>query len=303
MKRTMLATALTFILAGMAGMAAPNARADDYNLGSIMPLGDSITMGYPVEGGYRDPLYDRLHAHGYTFSFVGSSTENPSSTLTDAGQAQHEGHSGYFIWGGNDLSSPPIVNGNVTSGLYENLGDWIGPGKAAPDIILLMAGTNDMYQDYQRATAPDRLTALINRIYYYQPSVSLFVASITPLKDTAKDAYVQTYNAAIPGIVSDQRTRLGRDVRFVDMYGALTTGDLYGDGVHLAGSGDEAMAQAWYDAVTTPTPEPGTLVLLATALLGLLAYTWRKRRNWNTPVVGATDPRDLSAMDVRFTRI
>ena len=301
MKKTMLAAALTCTLAGMALIAAPNVRADNYNLGSIMPLGDSITMGYPVEGGYRDPLYDRLDAHGYTFSFVGSSAENPSSTLTDAGQAQHEGHSGYFIWGGNDLSSPPIVSGNVTSGLYENLDDWIGPGKASPNIILLMAGTNDMYHDYQRATAPDRLTALIDQIYYYQPSVSLFVASIAPLKDAAKDAYAQTYNAAIPGIVSDQRAFYGRNVWFVDMYGALTTGNLYGDGVHLADSGDEKMAQAWYDAVTS-VPEPNTLVLLATGLLGLLAYAWQKHRNWNTPI-DAADPRDLSAMDVRFTRI
>jgi hypothetical protein len=28
----------------------------------------------------------------------------------------------------------------------------------------------------------------------------------------------------------------------------------------------------------TPTPEPSTLVLLASGLIGLLAYTWRKRR-------------------------
>ena len=34
-----------------------------------------------------------------------------------------------------------------------------------------------------------------------------------------------------------------------------------------------------YDVVMTPTPEPGTLVLLITAGLGALAFAWRRRRS------------------------
>ena len=34
-----------------------------------------------------------------------------------------------------------------------------------------------------------------------------------------------------------------------------------------------------YDVVMTPTPEPGTLVLLITAGLGVLVYAWRRRRS------------------------
>ena len=40
--------------------------------------------------------------------------------------------------------------------------------------------------------------------------------------------------------------------------------------------------QFWIDNVrldqTSPIPEPGTLALLATGLIGLLAYAWRKRK-------------------------
>ena len=35
---------------------------------------------------------------------------------------------------------------------------------------------------------------------------------------------------------------------------------------------------AWGDLTYTTVPEPGVLVLLATGLIGLLAYAWRKRR-------------------------
>src|SRR5712692_3908966 len=49
---------------------------------TIMPLGDSITYGFPVPGGYRNRLYSDLRNAGYSFSFVGTSTDNPSSLLT-----------------------------------------------------------------------------------------------------------------------------------------------------------------------------------------------------------------------------
>lgn len=264
--------ALLCVFVGMVVVAPPEVRADSCSLGTIMPLGDSITMGYPVEGGYRDPLCVLLSNSGYDFSFVGSSTENASSALVRAGQASHEGHGGYFIRG--DLDSPPIANGIAASGLYEHLGDWIGPGAATPDAILLMIGTNDIYHNYCRATASERLKDLIDRIYDYRPDVSLFVASIPPMTDPIKNAYAATYNTAIPDIAGCQR-RSGRDVRFVDMYRAIATSDLYADGVHLAAGGDRKMARAWYDALTMDVPEPCSLWLAISGLSGIMGYAWR----------------------------
>jgi hypothetical protein len=48
---------------------------------TIMPLGDSITYGvreYPLNvlGGYRTRLYSDLRDAGYSFSFIGTLTEN-----------------------------------------------------------------------------------------------------------------------------------------------------------------------------------------------------------------------------------
>ena len=45
---------LAGLLATFAWQAAQTAQAAD--LGKVMPLGDSITLGVPVNGGYRDPL-------------------------------------------------------------------------------------------------------------------------------------------------------------------------------------------------------------------------------------------------------
>jgi hypothetical protein len=53
-------------------------------------------------------------------------------------------------------------------------------------------------------------------------------------------------------------------------FGALPLGHNWG--VHFASH------NGLYDLVITAVPEPGTIVLLATGLLGLLAYAWRKRR-------------------------
>jgi hypothetical protein len=40
----------------------------------------------------------------------------------------------------------------------------------------------------------------------------------------------------------------------------------------------ESVGGTWIGAVSYQTPEPGTVVLLATGLIGLLAYAWRKRK-------------------------
>jgi hypothetical protein len=85
-----------------AGLMAGNAQAAD--LGKIMPMGDSITLGVPVAGGYRDPLYTLLNTRGDTFTLVGSLTDYATTTLSNAGQTHHEGHSGYTIADGGGRS-------------------------------------------------------------------------------------------------------------------------------------------------------------------------------------------------------
>ena len=209
------------------------------DLGKIMPMGDSITLGVPVAGGYRDPLYTLLTNRADTFTFVGSQTGYATDALTAAGQAHHEGHSGFVI-----------TNGTGRTGLDENLASWIGSGKESPDKIILMIGSNDINLGYNMTNAPARLSDFITHIYGYRPHVRLYVASIIPMVGHESD--VQAFNAAIPDIVVSHRA-LGHDVVYVPMHDALNISTDLSDGLHPNALGYLHMAQAWDTALHATT--------------------------------------------------
>ena len=248
---------LAGFLAVFIGQATQTARAAD--LGKIMPLGDSITLGSNVTGGYRDPLYTLLTNRADTFTFVGSQTGSATTPLTAAGQDHHEGHSGYVI-----------TNGASRTGLDENLASWLG-GSVNPDKILLMIGSNDINIGYNMTNAPARLSDLITHIYSYRPSVRLYVASLIPMSGHETD--VQAFNAAIPGIVASHRA-LGRDAIYVPMYDALNISTDLADGLHPNALGYQHMAQAWDTAlhastnltVTVASPANNQMFAVGTAL-------------------------------------
>ncbi|ROO62363.1 lysophospholipase L1-like esterase [Micromonospora sp. Llam0] len=207
----------------------------------IMPLGDSITDGFNVPGGYRIDLWQKFQAGGYTVDFVGSQSNGPAS-LPDR---NHQGHSGWRI----DQIDANIVN-------------WLNASD--PQTILLHIGTNDITQNRDLPNAPNRLAALIDKITNTAPDAHLFVATIIPA--SFSDAQFRAYNSAIPQIVQS-RANAGRRVHLVDMYSALTTADL-ADGVHPNATGYSKMATRWYDALLSvpgslnpgggPSPSPTT---------------------------------------------
>ncbi len=187
----------------------------------VMPLGDSITDGFNVPGGYRVDLWQKFLNGGYTVDFVGSMRNGPGSL----GDRDHEGHSGWTI-------------GQID----QNITGWLGT--YSPQTILLHIGTNDVYGP-DPAGAPARLATLVDRITALAPDAILFVATIIPLG--WDDANLRALNAAIPGIV-DGAAGAGKKVHLVDMFSALNAGDL-ADGVHPHAGGYSKMATAWYEAL------------------------------------------------------
>jgi lysophospholipase L1-like esterase len=245
-RRWILGLALAAGLA-LAGAVSPvgAAQAAESNGGvRVMPLGDSITEGTQVPGGYRIGLWQRLSGAGYRVDFVGTQFNGPAAL----GDHDHQGHPGWRI---------DQIDANITG--------WLGTAK--PRTVLLHIGTNDVLQNYNVSSAPSRLSTLVDHIVAAAPTADVFVATLIPLASAGQEAAVRTFNAALPGIVQS-KVNSGKRVHLVDMHAALTSADLI-DGIHPTAAGYDKMAAVWYAALrsvsgsigeTTGTPASGALV-------------------------------------------
>ncbi|WP_370318798.1 carbohydrate binding domain-containing protein [Actinoplanes sp. ATCC 53533] len=210
----------------VAGTAIPGdaARAESNGGVRVLPLGDSITEGTQVPGGYRIGLWQRLAAAGYRTDFVGSQFNGPAAL----GDHDHEGHPGWRI---------DQVDAAITG--------WVTATR--PRSVLLHLGTNDVLQNYNLASAPARLSTLIDHITAAAPEADVFVATIVPLASASQETAGRAFNATIPGIVRN-KVNAGRHVHLVDMHAALNTADLI-DGVHPTAGGYDKMAATWFAAL------------------------------------------------------
>ena len=226
---------VALVAASLVGLGATSAEAAAVFVTPtrIMPLGDSITWGKGGDGGggYRPPLVQSMVVGRYSSDMVGAQRTGPP----DLYDQDHEGYPGYRIDQIAALAPSQLVT-------YR------------PDFVLLMIGTNDVLQQYQLATAPDRLSALIDLITDTAPSAHLIVASITPLADPSRDADARAYNAAIPDIVA-AKAAMGKQVSFINMYSVITVADLI-DGVHPGQSGYNKMAAAWNERLVAMREAP-----------------------------------------------
>lgn len=281
---------------------------------TIMPLGDSLTWGFDGvngspgylagldTGGYRSPLYSLLTAQtGIGINYVGVSNENPSPTLTAAGQTAQDGFNGYRIdqitanLAGEEIPYTSIAD---YGGYWLTGGGGTGRGPETANVILLQIGANDIVQDYDPSFtgtpgtesastfATDmtlRLETLINAIMYDEPGATLLIDGTTPITNPYlgdANSIVQDYDSDIAHLIATQYA--GDKVDYVNMYKAFldpgtstVNSSLFGgDGLHLSTQGYAVMAQTWAGAIesdVTITPEPSTFALFGTGMLALLA--------------------------------
>ncbi|MCZ7438732.1 ricin-type beta-trefoil lectin domain protein [Micromonospora sp. WMMC241] len=224
--------ALAMAVAGVLTPAGPAAAESNGGV-RVMPLGDSITEGTQVPGGYRIGLWQRLAAGGYRVDLVGSQFNGPGNL----GDHDHEGHPGWRI---------DQIDANITG--------WLNTYQ--PRTVLLHIGTNDILQNYNVSTAPNRLSTLIDRITATAPNADVFVAQIIPLANAGQESAVRTFNNALPGIVQ-AKVNAGKRVHLVDQHSALTTADLI-DGIHPTATGYDKMAAVWYRALQAVSGSIGT---------------------------------------------
>ena len=244
----LFAVAVLTGVAGLVGVAVGPAGAESNGGVRVMPLGDSITEGTQVPGGYRIGLWQRMAAAQYRIDLVGSQFNGPANL----GDHDHEGHPGWRI-----------------DQIDASIAGWLRT--STPRTVLLHIGTNDILQNYNVSSAPQRLSTLIDHITSGAPAADVFVATIIPLASASQEDAVRTFNAAIPGIVQS-KVNAGRHVHLVDQHSALTAADLI-DGIHPTATGYDKMAARWFAALqsvpgsigdpagstpspTTPSPSP-----------------------------------------------
>ncbi|MFJ8637072.1 GDSL-type esterase/lipase family protein [Streptomyces sp. NPDC093568] len=191
---------------------------------TVMATGDSITDGVnsSTGNGYRYWYYESLTGISgimkRSVDFVGSQRSG------DMADPHHEGHPGFRI---DEIARMTACSVRAHR----------------PNLVTLHAGTNDMNQNHQLDTAPERLGALIDQILRDAPETTVLVATLIPSTKEGMQDKIDRYNAELPRIV-DQRRAQGKHVMLVNM-GELTTADV--DGSHPNDDGYRKMAQAFLD--------------------------------------------------------
>ena len=186
-----------------------SSKAEDI---SILPFGDSITAGNGY-GGYRARMAANLTSASYTFHLLGSQTmpnggETAPSLRPPHDGLRHEGHGGWRI---DQLDANLDGNTNVDAGgkggYFITGGHGTGRTTLKPDVICVLAGINDINQNYgqkeaagQRMNSTDlmpilqaRMTSLVDNLHSLTPDSHILLSNVIPyanglLKDTVTGA-------------------------------------------------------------------------------------------------------------------
>ncbi len=208
----------------------------------IMPLGDSLTSGYRQYVSYRYDLWFDLVEAGFDVDFVGGNrtTEgNPNlgwypNYLTTFDR-DHEGYSGYQT---HELLE--IIR--RTSAIHQ------------PDIVLLLAGVNDIWAQGAGgvANARFRLRDIIENIRAFVPEVTILLGLMHPYS-ALNNEFIEPLNDAI-GTVAAELDTAESPVILVDHYTGFDIGSMAWDGVHHNRVGEAWIAENWFEVLADILP-------------------------------------------------
>lgn len=189
----------------------------------VMPLGSSTTAGNgsSTGNGYRDYLRQEL-SFSPQDDLVGS---NLAGTMDDR---DNEGWPGYRI---DEIAGKAVCAVRA----YQ------------PNVITVLAGGNDIIQDYQVADAPFRLQKLINQLISDDDGVTVVVGAIQPVTSTpAATQRAAAYNRSQEAVVNKMADS---GLKVVWAPNALTTGDIGPDSIHPGDDGYRKVAVGFADAI------------------------------------------------------
>ncbi|MEB3341988.1 Calx-beta domain-containing protein, partial [Okeania sp.] len=224
----------------------------------ILPLGDSNTSGYSKSspGGYRINLWRSLDGAGYNLDFVGTAYNGPSDIDRD-----HEGRGAFTINHLIDNTVTQFQGYNTPSvATYTTIEDTLGTYD--PDMVLLMAGTNDIREGDDVDTAIADLEELVDRIVIAAPDTHVLVGSILPnTANATREAKTIEFSSRVESEIVQPQVNAGNYVSFVDIFNApLIPSDFTSDGTHLTSGGYDKLAEVWEDAIINTVVAEDTLI-------------------------------------------
>ena len=238
----------------------------------VMALGDSITAGVGAfgskidDGGYRGALAKLLIKNGFNVKFVGSRSDYSASIDERA----HEGWPGYVLRSFPSDPGPGQLYGSLVRKAIQ---------RNKPDLILLMAGTNDLLRlekrdgGYTLANIAHSMDLLLGEIFRQRPDVRVIVAPVvaSPLVDVCTLAHFDGDDSCGPASAENLAT-LVRDYSsrgfHISLARAMSAAvprdrDHFPDGIHPCGAGGyAAVASVWYQAISAITQAASAAALI-----------------------------------------
>ncbi|KAJ7243855.1 hypothetical protein B0H12DRAFT_819301 [Mycena haematopus] len=202
-----------------------------------LPAGDSITFGYQSStgNGYRYDLQQIIRAPPWTTGGVVSRQSSENETIVDfigsvdsgtMPDPENEGHSGAEI---------AAIGGYLLPDLSQN-----------PNVIFLLAGTNDINNNDDIADAPTRLIAVVDSITSALPTAAVLVGTLPLNGNPDIETEVETFNDNITQSLL-RRTADGMRVYPVSMEN-IGPSDM-ADNLHPNDQGYAIMADCWFSAL------------------------------------------------------
>lgn len=228
----------------------------------IQPLGNSITQAEKGHNSYRRPLWHMTQAAGWNVDFVGSEDKLDGGD-TPPNPDYDQDHEGHWGWTAAELA--------------EDLPTWLQD--YTPDAVLLHAGHNDLKASGSDNTVIqntfNNLEDIINILRNDNPNVTIFLAQLIPSTLEPRAHRIPIFNDQVPAFAAGL-DEPDSPIIVVDQYtGFNVNTDTY-DGTHPSPSGEQKMAQKWFDALAgSDLSLPVTLTsFAATAGNGFVELKW-----------------------------
>jgi lysophospholipase L1-like esterase len=235
----------------------------------IMPVGDSITAGYPgffitndFWVSYRRKLYNDLSALNpalFGIDFVGTVTNLGASASPPLADRDNEGHSG---WRDDEIANgtTDATRQQSCSSLYPlpdcNIAGWLNVSQ--PDVVLLHIGTNGINDGGGTSSAD--VATILDKIKTWETAngspVTVMLARIIGSPDATTNTHVTTFNNNVTGmaqtrinngdriVIVNQQTGAGLTYQLGTADGSPSGPDM-GDDLHPNQDGYEKMADKW----------------------------------------------------------